>query len=87
MERRKTENPAENRRISGENRLWINGKLIGVTDSETDVNAVATIPRDYPVPPGTLRDGTNEILIRVDYETDASLGLRGSTIDIRIVPV
>ena len=68
--------------ISGENRLWINGKLIGVTDSETDVNAVATIPRDYPVPPGTLRDGTNEILIRVDYETDASLGLRGSTGDL-----
>ncbi len=65
--------------ISGENRLWINGKLIGVTDSETDVNAVATVPRDYPVPPEVLRKGTNEILVCVDYETDAALGLNGST--------
>ena len=65
--------------ISGENRLWINGKLIGVTDSETDVNAVATVPRDYPVPPEALRKGSNEILICVDYETDAALGLNGST--------
>lgn len=65
--------------ISGENRLWINGKLIGVTNSETDVNAVAMIPRNYPVPPEVLRKGTNEILICVDYETDAALGLNGST--------
>lgn len=63
--------------ISGENRLWINGKLIGVTNSETDVNAVAMIPRNYPVPPEALRKGSNEILICVDYETDAALGLNG----------
>ena len=65
--------------ISGENRLWINGKLVGVTNSETDVNAVAMIPRNYPVPPEALRKGSNEILICVDYETDAALGLNGST--------
>ena len=65
--------------ISGENRLWINGKLIGVTNSETDVNAVAMIPRNYPVPTEVLRKGANEILVCVDYETDAALGLNGST--------
>lgn len=65
--------------ISGENRLWINGKLVGVTNSETDVNAVAMIPRNYPVPLEALRKGSNEILICVDYETDAALGLNGST--------
>jgi len=64
--------------ISGENILFVNGKKAAVTNTETDVNTVADMVRDYTLPADLFRAGKNELLLRVDYETNAALGLRNS---------
>jgi hypothetical protein len=65
--------------ISGANVLYVNGEKVARTDLETDVNSVATVVRDYSVPGSVFRLGTNEVAIRVDYDTHSALGMRGST--------
>jgi|GEM_PF-1130718 len=65
--------------ISGANVLYVNGAKVARTDLETDVNSVATTVRDYVLPGTAFKKGLNEVAIRVDYETNAALGMRGST--------
>ena len=65
--------------ISGANILYVNGEKVARTDTETDVNGVATVIRDYTLPASAFKKGANELLMRVDYDTNASLGMRGST--------
>lgn len=64
--------------VSGENILYVNGEKAAVTDTESDVNTVATMVRDYLLPARLFRQGKNELLLRVDYETRAALGLANS---------
>ena len=68
--------------ISGANILYVNGVKVARTDLETDVNSVATIVRDYVLPGSVFKKGINELTLRVDYETNAALGMRGSTGEI-----
>jgi len=65
--------------ISGSNILSVNGEKVARTDTETDVNGVATVVRDYSIPGSAFKKGPNELLMRVDYDTNAALGMRGST--------
>ena len=66
-------------RISGCDILYVNGGKAAKSDLETDVNSVATIARNYPLPGGLFKKGKNELALRVDYETNHQLGLNGST--------
>jgi len=65
--------------ISGANIIYVNGEKVARTDTETDVNGVATVVRDYSIPGSVFKTGSNDLLMRVDYDTNASLGMRGST--------
>ncbi len=69
-------------RVSGSDLLTINGTRAGFTNSETNVNSVATITRDYKVPAKLFREGENEIVLFVTYDTNAALGMKGSTGEI-----
>jgi hypothetical protein len=69
-------------RVSGSDRLTINGTQAGFTNSETNVNSVATICRDYAVPANLFQKGDNEIVLFVTYDTNAALGMKGSTGEI-----
>lgn len=65
--------------ISGSNIITVNGEQVARTDTETDVNGVATVVRDYLLPGSAFKPGVNELVMRVDYDTNAALGMRGST--------
>ncbi len=65
--------------ISGSSHLYVNGKPAAVTDMQTDPNTVASMARDYEIDKTLFKAGQNVIAIRVQYDADAALGLRGST--------
>jgi hypothetical protein len=69
-------------RVSGSDLLTINGTQAGFTNSETNVNSVATICRDYAIPANLFQKGENEIVLFVTYDTNAALGMKGSTGEI-----
>lgn len=64
--------------VSGSNRISINGVEVAVTDSDTDVNTVANMSREYVLTGKCFRTGENEVLMRVDVDRYAMLGMRGS---------
>ncbi|WPJ95574.1 hypothetical protein SH580_19330 [Coraliomargarita algicola] len=66
-------------RISGADTVYINGDQAAFTNSETNVNSVSTIARDYRIPAKLLNQGVNQIAIHVEYESNAALGMKGST--------
>lgn len=66
-------------RVSGSDVLFINGAKAAFTNSETNVNSVAAISRDYNIPADLLRKGENRIVMLVTYDTNAALGMKGST--------
>ena len=66
-------------RVSGSDILYVNGEKAARTDSETDVNGVATVVRDYPLAAKLFKLGTNELALFVEYDTNAALGMRGSS--------
>ena len=68
--------------ISGSDILYVNGAQVARTDTETDVNGVATVVRDYSLAGSAFKKGSNDLLLRVEYDTNASLGMRGSTGDV-----
>lgn len=51
--------------IDDEDDIWMNGKHIGHTGRDTNMNDWLLAPRYYPLAPGVLREGMNELLIRV----------------------
>jgi len=69
-------------RVSGSDILYVNGEKVARTDSETDVNGVATVVRDYPVAAKHFKQGSNELVFMVEYDTNAALGMKGSTGEI-----
>ena len=64
--------------VSGSNRISINGVEVAVTDSDTDVNTVANMSREYVLTGKCFRTGENEVLMRVDVDRYAMLGMSGS---------
>ena len=64
--------------VSGCDRTFINGSKVGQSDMNSHVNDVAVAIRKYALPAGLLKPGKNQIAIRVDFERDNMLGLRGS---------
>jgi len=66
-------------RISGSDTVYLNGEKVAFTNSETNVNSVSTIARDYRIPAKYFRQGVNELAIHVEYQTNAALGMKGST--------
>jgi hypothetical protein len=71
-------------RVSGSDILYVNGEKAARTDSETDVNGVATVVRDYPLAAKLFKQGVNELALMVEYDTNAALGMRGSTGEIAL---
>ncbi|MEI6071707.1 MAG: hypothetical protein WCS31_07930 [Verrucomicrobiae bacterium] len=64
--------------VSGCDLTFINGVKVGQSDMNSHVNDVAVAIRTYKIPPGLLKVGKNQIAIRVDFDRDNALGLRGS---------
>ncbi len=64
--------------ISGCDRTFVNGVKIGHSDMNSHVNDVAVAIRKYPLPANLLKQGKNQIAVRVDFDRDNLLGLRGS---------
>jgi hypothetical protein len=64
--------------ISGCDRSFINGVKVGQSDMNSHVNDVAVAIRKYTVPAKLLKIGGNQIAIRVDFDRNNLLGLRGS---------
>ncbi|MFA6292899.1 MAG: hypothetical protein WC637_14010 [Victivallales bacterium] len=64
--------------ISGCDRSFINGVKVGQSDMNSHVNDVAVAVRKYTVPAKLLKPGKNQIAIRVDFDRNNLLGLRGS---------
>jgi hypothetical protein len=69
-------------RVSGSDILFVNGEKTATTNSETNVNSVSTISRDYKLPASLFRQGENELVLFVTYDTNAALGMKGSTGEI-----
>ena len=55
--------------IDDQDEVWLNGRLLGG-------QAVWNAPRDYPVPPGVLKPGENEVVVNV-YDTGGQGGFAG----------
>ena len=64
--------------ISGCDRTLVNGTKVGQSDMNSHVNDVAVAIRKYVLPATALKIGKNRIAIRVDFDRDNLLGLRGS---------
>ena len=64
--------------VSGCDRTFVNGVKVGQSDLNSHVNDVAVAVRTYKLPPGLLKVGKNQLAIRVDFDRDNPLGLRGS---------
>ena len=69
--------------VSGCDRTFVNGAKVGQSDLNSHVNDVAVAIRTYKIPAGLLKLGKNQIAIRVDFDRDNPLGLRGSDGSIR----
>ncbi|MFA6291730.1 MAG: hypothetical protein WC637_08110 [Victivallales bacterium] len=69
-------------RISGSDILFVNGVKAAWTNTETDVNAVAAVIRDYPLSANLFKQGANELSMLVEYDTNAALGMKDSTGEI-----
>lgn len=65
--------------ISGCNVLTVNGKVAAFTDTDTDINTVACMVRAYELEASLFHRGTNEFVLKVDFDRLAQLGLAGST--------
>jgi beta-galactosidase len=65
--------------ISGADWIYLNGVKVGETTPSTDPNEVGVTFRDYNVPANALRQGTNEIAIRVFFDQNALLGMNNTT--------
>ena len=59
--------------------VWINGRRVGGTEEPGHW----FVPRDYDLPEGLLRDGTNTIAIRV-LDTGGVGGLMGAEADVKL---
>ena len=64
--------------VSGENVVFLNGRRVAVTDTETDVNSVGQMTRVYSIPGGAVHKGENTIAVRIAWNAGALLGLRGT---------
>ena len=64
--------------VSGENVVFLNGRRVAVTDTETDVNSVGQMTRVYSIPGDAVRRGENTIAVRIAWNAGAALGLKGT---------
>ena len=64
--------------VSGENVVFINGRRVAVTDTESDVNSVGNMTRVYSIPGDAVHKGENTIAVRIAWNAGAALGLRGT---------
>lgn len=64
--------------VSGENVVFLNGRRVAVTDTESDVNSVGNMTRVYSIPGDAVRKGENTIAVRIAWNAGAALGLRGT---------
>lgn len=64
--------------VSGENVVFVNGRRVAVTDTETDVNSVGQMTRVYSIPGDAVRRGENTIAVRIAWNAGAALGLKGT---------
>ena len=64
--------------VSGEDVVFLNGRRVAVTDTETDVNSVGQMTRVYSIPGDAVRKGENTIAVRIAWNAGAALGLKGT---------